>query len=193
MSSSSLFSSAAGKRLLVGLLLEFGPILIFLASFEYYHVFKATSLLMISTIISTIVTYRIQKRIPYIALYVALITIAFGYLTIMHKEPRFIQMRDTLYDLTCAITLLFGLMIRVSFLKMAFHNIIPLADRAWRRLTYAWIVYFLAIALLNEYVRHTFTLDQWFLFKSAIVVVTVIFGFSALHFFYEKEPKGHSK
>lgn len=193
MSSFSFFSSSAGKRLLVGLLLEFGPILIFLASFEYYHIFKATSLLMVSTILSTVITYKLQKRIPYIALYVALITILFGYLTIMHKEPRFIQMRDTLYDLTCAATLLFGLIIRVSFLRIAFQDIIPMAERAWYRLTFAWIGYLLLAASLNEYVRHTFTLDQWFFFKSVMVVATVVFGFSSLHLLYEKGTKSLSK
>lgn len=193
MSPSSLFSSATTKRLLVGLLLEFGPILIFLASFEYFHIFKATSILMIATIISTIVTYRLQKRIPYVALYVALITIAFGYLTLMHKEPKFIQMRDTLYDLTCALTLLVGLMVNVPVLKIAFHDIIPMTMKAWHRLTYAWISYFLAVATFNEYVRRTFSLEEWFFFKSVIVVTTVVFGFTALYFFYEKETKGPSK
>lgn len=193
MSTSLFFHSHTAKRLFVGLLLEFGPILIFLASFERYHVFKATSLLMIATIVSTIVTYRLQKRIPYVALYVALITIAFGYLTLMHREPKFIQMRDTLYDLTCAFTLLVGLMVNVPVLKIAFHDIIPMAMRAWHRLTYAWIGYFFMIALLNEYVRRHFTLEEWFFFKSVMVVVTAVFGFTVLYFYYEKETKPSRK
>lgn len=193
MSSSFLFSSTTSRRLFVGLLLEFGPILIFLASYEYFHVFKATTILMIATIISTIVTYRLQKRIPYVALYVALLTIAFGYLTLTHKEPKFIQMRDTLYDITCALTLLLGLVAKVPVLKIAFHDIIPMSRRAWCRLTYAWIGYFFTVASLNEYVRRTLTLDDWFFFKSLVVVATVAFGISTLYFFYEKDTKQTSK
>lgn len=186
MSAPSLFSATTFKRLMFGTFLEFGPILIFLGSFQHFHIYKATMLLMIATIISTVVTYRLQKRLPYLALYVAFLTIAFGYLTLAHREPKFIQMRDTLYDLTCAITLLIGLMINVPFLKHAFHQVIPMTLRAWHRLTYAWVAFFITIAVLNEYVRRTYSLHDWFDFKSVMVLVTVVFGFTALYLCYEK-------
>lgn len=189
MASLSVFSPHLLKRMVIAGLLDFGPILIFLASYQYLHVYKATSLLMIATIISTIVAYRLQKRIPYLALYLAFLTIMFGYLTLTHKEPKFIQMRDTLYDLTCAVTLLVGLMINVPFLKTAFHDIVPMTNRAWHRITYAWVGYFLVIASLNEYIRRTQTLDIWFDFKSFVVFATVAFGFLVLYLCYERPPK----
>jgi intracellular septation protein len=187
MSVPTIFSPYLFKRILSAGLLEFGPIIIFLAAYSSFHIFKATTLLMIATIVSTIITYRLEKRIPYLALYLAFLTITFGYLTLWHKEPRFIQMRDTLYDLTCAITLLIGLMMNVSFLKIAFHEVLPMADEAWHKLTYAWIGYFIMIAFLNEYVRRSQTLDTWFDFKSGVVAFTIVFGFAALHACYRKE------
>lgn len=192
MSSHSEFTLSNLKRVLVSGLLEFGPILIFLSAFGYFHVYKATMILMITTIISTVLTYRLQKRLPYLALYVAFITIAFGYLTLMHREPKFIQMRDTLYDLTCAITLLIGLMINVPFLKIAFEGVLPMTLRAWHRLTYAWIAFFLSIAAINEVVRRTYSLKEWFDFKGVMIVVTIVFGLVTLYFFYEK-PQDENK
>lgn len=182
---SSLLSSTH-KRVLVGSILEFGPILVFLVSFHYFHIYKATLLLMVSTIVSTIVTYRVQKRLPYLALYVALITIGFGYMTLTHREPKFIQIRDTMYDITCALTLLIGLMVNISFLKLAFNDVLPMTMRAWTRQTYAWIVFFILSAIVNEYVRRTMSLQAWFDFKTYIVGVTIIFGCTILYFFYEK-------
>lgn len=178
--------TATIKKVLIGSALEFGPILIFLLSFQYFHIYKATFILMIATIISTIATYRIQKRLPYLALYVALLTVAFGYMTITHRQPKFIQMRDTMYDVTCALTLLAGLMIRISFLKMAFNDVLPMTNRAWTRLTYAWTAFFIINATANEYVRRTFDLHQWFEFKSFVALLTIIFGIATLYFFYEK-------
>lgn len=189
MSPHSEFTLSTLKRVLAGGLLEFGPILIFLSAFGHFHIYKATMILMIATIASTILTYRFQKRLPYLALYVAFITIAFGYLTLMHREPRFIQMRDTLYDMTCAITLLLGLMINVPFLKIAFHDALPMTLRAWHRLTYAWIAFFLAGATANEIVRRNYSLKEWFDYKGIMVVVTIIFGLVTLYFFYEKPHK----
>lgn len=173
------------KRLVLGVLLEFGPILIFLGSFGYLHIYKATMLLMVATIVSTILAYRLQKRLPYLALYLAFLTIAFGYLTLMHREPRFIQMRDTLYDLTCAVTLMVGIIINVNFLKLAFHDVVPMSVKAWHRLTYAWIGFFLLAAGANEFVRRTYELHIWFDFKSSMVLTTILFGCLSLYLSYE--------
>ena len=180
-------SSSTIRRVLVAGVLEFGPILIFLFSFHFFHIYKATLILMIATIISTIVTYRMQKRLPYLALYVALLTVGFGYITLMHHEPKFIQMRDTIYDVTCALTLLGGLMIRASFLKLAFNEVVPMTNRAWTKLTYAWTAFFIVNAVANEYVRRTMNLHTWFDFKSMVAVITIVFGLTTLYFFYEKQ------
>lgn len=187
MSLSHTISPHLLKKILLGGMLEFGPIIIFLLSFNFFHIYQATLILMITTIISTVATYRIQKRLPYLALYVALLTLVFGYMTVMHRAPKFIQIRDTLYDITCALTLLIGLMCRVSFLKIAFENVISMTSRAWHRLTYAWIFFFITIAVMNEYVRRTMTFDQWFDFKVFVVGITLIFGCTVLYVVYEKE------
>ncbi len=181
----SIFSKAMVRHILVSGFLEFGPVLLFLASFERMTIYESTVVLMVATIISTIATYRLQKRIPYLALYVALITSIFGYMTIHFHAIKFLQMRDTLYDVTCALTLILGLIFNIPFLKIAFHSIIPMTDRAWERLTDLWIGYFLITALSNELVRRIFTLDDWFLFKGVVVVTTSLFGFFALYHSYE--------
>ena len=191
MSSQSLFSLPVLRRVVIGGLLEFSPILLFLSAFPHFHIYKATMILMGATIISTIVTYRVQKRLPYLALYVALLTIIFGYMTLAHHEPKFIQMRDTLYDLTCGFTLVIGLMTNIHFLKLAFHQVIPMTNRAWNKLTYAWIVFFFGAAALNEYVRRAYDLHAWFDYKSLMVMITVVFGCLALYLCYEK-GKSHS-
>lgn len=185
----SLFSGKTFKKVLIGGFLEFSPIIIFLTSFEYFHIYKATFILMITTIISTFLTYLFQRRLPYLALYVALLTIFFGYLTISHHRPSFIQVRDTMYDITCALTLLIGLMVNVPFLKLAFQSVIPMTARAWNRLTYGWVLFFISGAILNEYVRRNFSLNDWFEFKGIFAVCTSIFAITLLYFIYEKDEK----
>ena len=190
MSLFSFLSLKLAKKVSLALVLEFGPVVIFILTFTHFHIYKATIMLMVTTIISTIVTYSMQKRRPYLALYVALLTGIFGYSTLLLREPKFIQMRDTLYDVTCALTLIIGLLINVSFLKLAFHKVLPMSMKAWNNLTYAWIGYFITIALANEYIRRTMDLQEWFAFKSAVVGITVVFGIVSLYFLYEKEEEG---
>jgi intracellular septation protein len=193
MTKHSLFSPQVFKRVILGTILEFGPIFVFLLSFSHFRIYMATTFLMLATIISTIATYALQKRLPYLALYVTLITIIFGYMTLLHREPRFIQMRDTLYDLTCAGTLLIGLALNIPFLSIAFNKVIPMTRHAWQRLTYAWMGFFLLSALLNEYVRRTESLREWFHYKGYMVIVTVIFGLVSLYLFYETQHEAEKE
>lgn len=181
-----LLSPSLLKRMALGALLEFSPILIFLSSFKHFHIYEATMLLMLATIVSTFLTYILQKRLPYLALYVAILTIGFGYLTLAHHQPKFIQMRDTLYDLTCAVTLLAGLIFNISFLKFAFNDVLPMTTRAWNKVTYAWIGFFIVNAGINEYIRRTATLHEWFEFKGLMVPITILFGLVTLWMWFEK-------
>jgi intracellular septation protein len=170
-------------------LLEFGPVILFLISSHYVKIYGSTIILMIATIISTVVTFRFQKRIPYVALYVAAITLVFGYMTLHFRNVKFIQMRDTLYDTTSALTLIIGIMINVQFLKLAFGEVISMTTRAWNRLTYLWIGFFILLAISNEVTRRLFSLTEWFHFKGWMVVATSIFGLLSIYISYEEKEE----
>ncbi len=174
------------KRFLIGGFLEFGPVIAFLLSFQNVHIYRATLILMMTTIISTVLTYKIQKRLPYLALYVAFLTVTFGYITIALHQPKFIQMKDTLYDLTCALTIIVGYIFNFSVLKFAFHSVLPMSKRSWDKLTYIWAVFFLLVAGMNEYIRTTKSLHDWFDYKTTILFVTCLFGFASVYYAYEK-------
>jgi intracellular septation protein len=151
--------------------------------------YEATMLLMIATIISTVVTYRVQKRIPYLALYVAFITIVFGMLTLHFRTLKFIQIRDTLYDATCALTLLLGVRFNINFLSLAFDRVLPMTIRAWEKLTYLWIGFFLLVAMSNEIARRVLHVGDWLVFKAGVLIVTSCFGFLSLYLCYEAKHK----
>ncbi len=191
---SSIFSKRLFRHIIFSSLLEFGPVILFLASFsiEGVNIYESTMFLMIATIVSTVVTYGLQKRIPYLALYVAIITLIFGYMTLHSHNIKFIQMRDTLYDVTCAITLSIGLFMNVSFLKLAFGEVVPMTNRAWDKLTHLWIGYFIIIATSNEIMRRLFTVEDWFFFKACIVIATTFFGLFSLYMSYEPKDN-HGK
>ena len=142
---------------------------------------------MIATIISTVITYRAQKRIPYAALYLAFLTIVFGSITIHSHKVKFIQIRDTLYDLTAALTLIAGLRFNIKFFKLAFGDVIPMSDKGWGKLTYFWITFFILLAFTNEISRRILSLDHWFILKTYVIFITTIFGFVALYFSYEEK------
>lgn len=189
MARNFLFSESLIKKVLLAVLLDFGPIILFIVAYEIFHVYRAVFVLMIATIVSTFVTFKTQKRLPYIALYIALITLIFGYITIVYKNPNLIQIRDSLYDFTLALTLIFGLSFKKFLLRFSFESVLLMSDNAWRKLTNAWIVYFLSVGSANEYIRRTQTFEFWIDYKSFIIFFTIAFGVVTLLAFYEETEK----
>ena len=129
---------------------------------------------MIATIIATFISYVKQKRIPYMGLYVALLTIIFGYITIAYRIPKFIQIRDTIYDLTFALTLILGLIFKKNILHFALNSSIAMSKEAWNKITHSWISYFILCAILNEYIRRNFSMGDWVVYKTTIFFVSII-------------------
>lgn len=187
MSLKILLSAESRTKILYGFFLDFGPIIIFLATVRHFGFYTATFALMITTIISTIITFIKEKRIPYFALYVAALTLSFGWITISHHNPKFIQIRDTVYDLSFALTLIIGLVFRINLLKISFGHCVKLHLQSWNKLTYSWIVFFLINSMANEYVRRYFDRNVWVHFKTNMLFVTILFGVITLLFFYKHD------
>lgn len=180
-----------GKKVIINMfasfLIEFTPILLFIFSYSYLHIYKATFLLMIAVIISTYISYIKEKRIPYIGLYISFLTLIFGYITIAYHIPKFIQIRDSIYDLTFAATLIIGLVFNKVFLYQALNKTIPMARSAWIKITYSWITFFILNAITNEVIRRNFDVNTWIHYKMSVVFISIIFGLVTGVIFYNKE------
>ena len=184
-----LFTYSVLSKIFWGLFLDFGPVLVFLFTANYYSFYKATFILMIATLISTLITYFKHKRIPFFAVYITLLTLVFGFITISHHNPHFIQMRDTIYDLTLAFTLVVGLIFNKLLLKVALGSFIKIHDRTWLKLTYTWLVFFILNSIANEYVRRFFSKEVWVHFKIDMMAGTIIFAIVTFVLFYEIEEE----
>jgi intracellular septation protein A len=95
--------------------------------------------------------------------------------------------------MTCALTLVTGMIFRKQFLKFAFQEVFPLTNRAWDRLTHLWISYFLVTALANEIVRNFFDFYDWLFFKGVVIALTSVFGLFALFVSFELKDEPHPK
>lgn len=184
-----LFKYSVLSKIFMGLFLDFGPVLIFLFTASRFNFYKATFILMIATLVSTLITYFKHRRIPFFAVYITLLTLVFGFITISHHNPHFIQMRDTIYDLTLAFTLIIGLIFNKLLLKMALGSFIKIHDRTWLKLTYTWITFFVINSSANEYVRRVFSKEIWVHFKIDMMAVTIIFAIVTFLIFYEIEEE----
>jgi intracellular septation protein len=71
-------------------------------------------------------------------------------------------MKPTLYYLFVAALLLFGLLTDRNLLKVALGTVYPgLSDKGWRLLTRNWVIFFVAMAIVNEIVWRTTSTSFW--------------------------------
>lgn len=165
-------------KIIVKSLLEFLPILSFFIVYELTNknFFSATFVMMVMTIVYTFYTFHKEKRLPYLALFIALETTIFGSLTLILKDPVYVQIRDTTYDLVLGTLILVTGHLRNPIIKKFFGHIFDLDINTWVSLSYQWAFFLLTFGITNEIVRRNFEENIWVFYKFCVFATTVTFG-----------------
>lgn len=158
------------------LLLDIGPLAIFFLAFKLSGVFAATAAIMGACLISLIVTYYIERKIAIMPLVSGVVIAAFGTLTLILRDETFIKMKPTMVNLIFASILLGGLYFKKPLLKYVLESALELSDEGWRILSLRWGLFFMFLAVLNEFIWRNFPTDFWVNFKVfGMLTLTMLF------------------
>lgn len=158
------------------LLIDIGPLAVFFIFYTRSGLQASILPLMIATVIAVLFSYILEKKIPIMPTVGAGIVLIFGGLTIYFDNEVFIKMKPTIINLIFAIILYGGMLVKKPLLKILLGAALRLEEEGWRILTYRWIGFFIALAVLNEVVWRTQTTDIWVNFKVfGILPITFIF------------------
>tara|TARA_Y100000588_G_C14058740_1_gene840444 strand:+ start:493 stop:1047 length:555 start_codon:yes stop_codon:yes gene_type:complete len=161
---------------------DFGPLLIFFVIyFNNENDLKlAIPPFIIATLISLIVIYFLEKRIPMVPLTSGLLITFFGGLTLYFDNKIFFYMKPTIINLLFAAVLFFGkFFTQKPLLKIFFQNAFNLEDEGWKKLNYRWIVFFIFVAALNEIIWRTQSEIFWVNFKVwGLLPISFLFALS---------------
>ena len=158
------------------LLIDVGPLAVFFIFYTRSGLQASILPLMIATVIAVLFSYILEKKIPIMPTVGAGIVLIFGGLTIYFDNEVFIKMKPTIINLVFAGILYGGMLIKKPLLKILLGAALKLEEEGWRILTYRWIGFFIALAILNEIVWRTQSTDIWVNFKVfAILPITFIF------------------
>ena len=147
---------------------DFGPLLIFfIIYFKNENDLKlAIPPFIVATLISLIVIYFLEKKLPMVPLASCILITLFGGLTLYFDNKIFFYMKPTIINLLFAGVLFFGkYFTQKPLLKIFFQTALDLEDRGWKKLNDRWIFFFIFIAILNEMVWRTLTEAFWVNFK----------------------------
>ena len=147
---------------------DFGPLLLFfIIYFNNENDLKlAIPPFIVATLVSLIVIYLLEKKLPVVPLMGGIIITFFGGLTLYFDNKIFFYMKPTIVNLLFACILFFGkFFTEKPLLKIFFQSAINLEIEGWRKLNTRWIIFFIFVAILNEFVWRTQAEAFWVNFK----------------------------
>jgi len=159
------------------LALDLGPLLIFFAGFKYLGIFGATAVFMAAILVALALDYVFERRLSPMPLFTAVLVLIFGGLTLYLKNDVFIKMKPTVLYAFFGATLLGGLWFNRLFIKYVFAQAFDLTEGGWRKLTWRWGLFFLALAAVNEAIWRNVSTATWVSFK-VWGIVPLIFLFA---------------
>jgi len=158
------------RRLLVHLLPEVGPLLLFFLAFMWQDLIFATAVYAVATAAAFGVTWVRHRRLPVLPLISTLLVVIFAGLTLALDEAMFIKMKPTVlngfYAAVLGLGWLFGYRLVERILEPECH----LDEEGLRALTLRTSAYLLSLAIINEIIWRTMPTEHWVLFKVFIIV-----------------------
>jgi intracellular septation protein len=159
------------------LVLDIGPLVLFFAANSRFGIYFATGSFMVAVLIALAVSYALTRHIAIMPVVTAVIVLVFGGLTLFLHNDLFIKLKPTIIYVLFGGTLLAGLALDKPFLSMLFDQMFHLTAEGWRKLTWRWVIFFFALAVLNEIVWRNTSTDFWVSFKLfGVVPLTLLFG-----------------
>tara|TARA_Y200000002_G_scaffold369660_1_gene364074 strand:+ start:18 stop:569 length:552 start_codon:yes stop_codon:yes gene_type:complete len=158
---------------------DFGPLVVFF--FFYYNSDKNLKIaippFVLATIISLLVVWVIEKKIPMVPLISGILITLFGGLTIYFDNAVFLYIKPTIINILFGLALLLGKFFTDEpILKKIIGKSLSLTSEGWNLLNKRWIYFFFGVAILNECIWRTQSEEFWVNFKVwGLLPITFIF------------------
>jgi intracellular septation protein len=164
------------KEKMLKLLVEFGPIVVFFATYKYGDIFKATLWMVIVTAISLVVSYLIDKKLSMPLMISGATLLCTGGITLLSGDPMYIKMKPTIVYLVFGTILYTGYMTGKPLMKHVLGSAFSMEDFHWVIISGRFAFYFFGMALTNEAIWRNFSENFWVNFKVfGAVPITFVF------------------
>jgi intracellular septation protein len=154
----------------MNLLLEFSPLIAFVAVFELWGIYWATAALMFACVLQLIVHRLRSGQFKTMHIITVAVLLPLGSATLLLHDHRFIQWKPTVL-LGLGAAAFFGSMfigkqpLARRMLEAAFPEPIEIPARTWQTINALWVAWLALLAAANIYVAWNFAESTWVHFK----------------------------
>lgn len=161
-----------------GLLVDLGPLILFIIAYWLKGVIPATLVFMVATAAAMLWSKIKLGSISPLLMFSGVMVLVFGGLTVYLNDERFIKIKPTIYYVLVATILFYGTLRKRPTLKAVMASAYPeLRDSGWHILTRNFAWFFLAMAVANEIVWRNSSTGFWLGYKLwGALPATLIFG-----------------
>ena len=169
------------------------PVLLFGAAYFLSGIYTATAVLIASCFGLLLYSWLRTRKVNKMQLITALLAAVFGGMTLWLRNPEFIKIKFSVVYVLFAGAMLFSHFVGGKVLIQRIpQEVLRMPDAVWRRVSLAWIGYFLVLAGVNLYVAENFSEAVWVKFKLACLFLPVVFMMAQAPFlapYLEPDPK----
>ncbi len=166
----------------MNILFEFLPLILFLGAFLFDGIYTALVVLMIAMPIGLTVKYIRTKSLDKMYLWSTVFLLVAGGLTLYFRNPLFLYWKPTAFYWVIAIAFLGSQFFGDKPLVQKFFGLIDglsldrITQVQWARLNIIWVLFLVAVGILNIYVAYNFEQATWVKFKVfGLLGLTIVF------------------
>ncbi|WP_095011861.1 inner membrane-spanning protein YciB [Tsuneonella mangrovi] len=174
---------------------DYGPLLVFLGVYWFYApadkqdmvgvlfaVIRSTGAFMVAAIVALGLSKWLTGKVSRMLMLSTILIVGFGGLTILLRDPVYVQIKPTVLYLFFGVVLLIGWLrgkaLLQWLLEAAFEG---LSDDGWLKLSRNWGAFFLVLAALNQTLVHFLSFGDWLWAKLWVFMpLSFLFTFSQI-------------
>ena len=150
------------------MLIDFLPVLVFFAVFFIGGIYWATGAIIVVMVVQIAVTWLVKRTVSKMLLISGGLVVVLGSVTLMLREPLFIQLKLTVVNGLFAIAFLGSHFIgKKTLTEHIMGHAIEAPPSLWRQLNLMWVANFAILAVANVYVIYNYDMETWVIFKTA--------------------------
>ena len=179
----------------LNLVIDYGPLAVFFAVYWAFApadksdsigvilaVVRSTGAFIVAALVALAASKLVLGRISRMLMLSTILIVGFGSLTVILRDPFYVQVKPTVLYLFFGLVLLAGWLrgkaLLQWLLEAAFEG---LSDEGWLKLSRNWGLFFLFFAALNETLRHVLSFGDWLTAKLWVFMpLSFLFTFTQL-------------